>query len=144
MAVTTVSHDACCNRGDHAADSQADQKADHNPNHEADDGELERVAFTCGILSTFTSQAMMMPGMPMRAPTTSQANFMPPVSCMSGAGAYTGWGCGARTSAAAARAGSSEAAGTALPAGTLASATRPNREPTHQPAAGEPLGRRRL
>ena len=35
-----------------------------------------------------------MPGMPMRAPTTNQPNFMPPVSCMSGAGMYIGCGCG--------------------------------------------------
>ena len=50
--------------------------------------------FTCGSLSTFTSHEMTMPGMPMRAPTTNQPNFMPPVSCMSGAGMYIGCGCG--------------------------------------------------
>ena len=39
-----------------------------------------------GYLSTLHTQAKMMPGMPARAPMTNHANFMPPVSFVSGAG----------------------------------------------------------
>ena len=42
--------------------------------------------FTCGYLSTLHTQAKMMPGMPTKAPMTNHANFMPPVSFVSGAG----------------------------------------------------------